>query len=169
MKWLLSNMIIILFLILTGCSEKNETADAGRISGGTTMNTEGNETTLREALEEHNTVIKTEQIAFERKIQEGEVILIYKKSGPAGIISDENQYTKLTLPDGKEYRARKDNDKTLLNIPGKGEMQIINLNDNFYVFNDDNQAFLVKYDKNRLFAELTNLSDELLKNRAANN
>ena len=101
--------------------------------------------------------------AFERRIQEGDIILLYNESEPAAAKPDEDEVNTVTLPDGKMYEVQKNDDMTLLKIPGKEPMQIIELNDKFYLFDDDNQAYEIKYENNKLYAEATTLTDELLK------
>jgi hypothetical protein len=68
----------------------------------------------------------------------------------------------IQLPDGKLHQVEMEGDKTWINVPEKGKMQVIRLNGKVYLFDDDNQAYEVKVINNELAAEATDLTDVLL-------
>ncbi len=158
MKRLLLGFAFILSITLISCSDKKDNAETSKV---------GNNTVVQngEMSNKSSASLRSDETTFERKIQEGKIILLYSTDETAALRYDKNIATTITLPDGKEYQAKKDDDNILLNVPGKGEMQIINLNDKFYLFDNRNQAYEVKFNDNRLYAEATSLKKELLKNK----
>jgi len=68
----------------------------------------------------------------------------------------------MKLPDGNIYQVKQDGDKVFMNIPEKGEMEIIKLSGKYYLFDEDNQAYEVKLMNKELIAEATDLTDLLL-------
>ncbi len=158
MKRLFLSLVIILSITLISCSDKKDSAETSKVENNSPVQN-------GETSNEINASLRNDETAFERKIQEGKIILLYSTDETAALRIDKDKATIVKLPDGKEYPAKKDDDNIILNVPGIGEMQIINLNDKFYLFDDNNQAFEVKYTDNKLYAEATVLTDELLKKK----
>jgi hypothetical protein len=161
MKILLLCNALILSIALISCSERSEDAQE--------INKEDNAVEERESINNKYTgttgTNSSSGNEFEKRIQEGEIILLYNDTESAAFRSAEDEVNTITLPDGKMYEVEKDDDVTLLNIPGKGKMEVINLNDTFYLFDEQNQAYEVKYINNKLFAEATSLTDVLLERK----
>ncbi len=112
---------------------------------------------------EKGTIIEKADASFETKVQEGTIIPIeIETNGDEPFKFEGSKIMAMTLPDGKLYQIEKDGDKTMIDIPGKGKMQAIRLNEKIYLFDDNDQAYEVKFVNKKLYAEATDLTDILL-------
>lgn len=111
---------------------------------------------------ENGTIIEKADASFEEKIQEGEIIFLTNEGEPEPFEFGGSKIMAMQFPDGKLHQVEIENDRTWINVPEKGKMQAIRLNEKVYLFDDDNQAYEVKVMNNELVAEATDLTNVLL-------
>jgi hypothetical protein len=157
MKGLILIGFVILLMVFTGCENK-EKREVGlnRI--------EEKNMTEENAVKAEKEETKTEVAAatFEEKVQDGKIIPLTNNGEPEPYKFFGTEIKAMQLPDGKFYQVEIEDDNTVLIVPGHGKMQLIKLNEKFYVFDDDDQAYEIKVVNNELVAEATYLTDVLL-------
>jgi hypothetical protein len=100
---------------------------------------------------------------FQEKVDKGEIIVLTEKGSPIPYESDGNIVKTIKLADGKQHQVEIDDEgKTWITIADKGRVQVIELNDKFYLFDDNDQAYELKVVDNELVAVATSITDELL-------
>ena len=159
MKKLLLFGTVILSLILISCSQEEGDNEG---AGNTTEMTDPKTPVHKIEAVEKNAGFEKAETTFMERIQKGEIIILTNEGEEEVFEFRGNEISAMTLPDGKLHQVTKDGDNTLINIPGSGELQIIKLNDKFYLFDDNDQAYEVKFKNNMLYAEATSLTDVLL-------
>jgi hypothetical protein len=158
--WFIS--LFILSIVLMGCSETNK--DNEELSQTNTGMVEKSGTKMNQTQKQKKEtgMVYTDAV-FEQKVQNGEIIMISKEGESESFdFNNETKIKAMKLPDGNLHQVREDGDRTYINVPGEGEMGIIMLNDKFYLFDDDDQAYELKFANNKLFAEKTELTDVVL-------
>jgi hypothetical protein len=160
--------LFIISVTLIGCSDKEkdnkakETLVKETDSKTLAQEKDGNRNNIK-GTTQTGAIITKADAAFESKVQKGDVVLLTINGEPEAFKFDGgSKITAMKLPDGNLYQVKEDGDRTMINVPGKGEMGIIMLNDKFYLFDDDNQAYEVKFSNKQLFAEKTELTDVIL-------
>jgi hypothetical protein len=155
--------LFILSIAFLSCSDKDKNEnELGTTKEGLVEKTDAKSPAQTEKQKKQIEVAKADA-AFEAKVQKGDVVLLTINGEPEAFKFDGgSKITAMKLPDGNLYQVKEDGDRTMINVPGKGEMGIIMLNDKFYLFDDDNQAYEVKFSNKQLFAEKTELTDVLL-------
>jgi hypothetical protein len=153
--------LFVFSMVLTGCSEK-EKVELNQTKEELVEETDTRTPAQTEKPKEETGNVKAE-VSFQEKVNNGEIILLTVGGEPEPYkFGGGSKITTMKLPDGKLYQVREDGNRTMFNVPGKGEMGIIMLNDKFYLFDDDDQAYEVKFDNNQLYAEKTELIDIIL-------
>jgi hypothetical protein len=162
MKKLLLFGTVFLSLTLIGCSQKEGDKEENDMENISTETTGLKSPSRGIGVEKEGAGLERAETTFMERIQEGKIILLTKKSDQDAFELGGSEISAMTLPDGKLHQVIKDGDDTIINVPGKGELQIIKLNDKFYLFDDNDQAYEVKFKNNMLYAEATSLTDVLL-------
>lgn len=162
MKKLLLFGTVILSLTLIGCSQKGDNEEANNMENVSTETTDLKSPSRGIGVVKEGVGLERAETTFMERIQEGKIILLTRQSDQEAFELGGSEISAMTLPDGKLHQVIKDGDDTIINVPGKGELQIIKLNDKFYLFDDDDQAYEVKYKNDMLYAEVTELTDVLL-------
>jgi len=171
MKILWVAAFFILSIAFLSCSNKEkDEAESNQTKEGLVKETESKTLTQKnenigkqKGITETGTIIEKANPAFEEKVQKGEIIMLTKDGEPEPFKFAGSKITAMKLPDGKLYQVEEKGDRTMINIPGKGEMGIIKLYNKFYLFDDKDQAYEVKFINKQLFAEKTDLTDVLVK------
>ncbi|HSP88342.1 MAG TPA: hypothetical protein VLN45_09430 [Ignavibacteriaceae bacterium] len=164
MKKLFVMALFILSLTFISCSdkEKNETnLNKDKAETDSKSVSEGNKSTQKQNLETA-TRIERADASYETKVEEGTIIPILIENDQKAFEFSGNKILAITLADGKLYQIEKDGDKTIIDIPGKGKMQAIKMDDKVYLFDNDNKAYEVKFEDNKLYAERSDMTKILL-------
>ena len=163
--WFLGIFVFSMFLI--GCSEKGKekeelSQNKEEMMEKTDAKTpDQTEMQMKENQKKEMADVNTEA-AFQEKVKKGEIIMMTDNGEPESFKFEGSKISAMKLPDGKLHQVRKDGDRNMINVPGKGEMGIIMLNDKFYLFDNNDQAYELKFDKKQLYAEKTDLTDVVL-------
>ena len=160
--WLIGLFFISISLI--GCSEKGkEDSKIDQTKEGlNAQENMDNGNNIKQKGKKTGAIITKADAAFEAKVQKGEIILLTINGEPEPFKFEGSKISAMKLPDGNLYQVKEDGDRTMINVPGKGEMGIIMLSNKFYLFDDDDQAYEVKFINKQLFAEKTELTDVIL-------
>jgi hypothetical protein len=158
MKNLCLFSLFIFLMVLIGCSDKDK-KDQKNIRENAVSNISKNEMTKKSV----NEAAEKAEAPLEERVHKGEVILLTKTANPNSFdFGTSSKIFGMKLPDGNIYQVKQDGDKVFMNIPEKGEMEIIKLSGKYYLFDEDNQAYEVKLMNKELIAEATDLTDLLL-------
>ena len=159
MKRLYLIIVLIPLVVLMDCTDKEKKANEGEntVELKTTSSTNSADKVKNETAE-----IKMAPALLEKKIDEGEAFQISLDDGlpPYGFKGE--KIDAMQLPDGRFYQIEKRDGKMWINVPYKGDMQVIRLSGKIYVFDDNDRAYEVKVVNNKLIAEATDLMDVLL-------
>jgi hypothetical protein len=158
MKRLYLIIVLIPLVLLVDC------ADKGKKANEMGNKVEPNIKSTTNVSHEMRTTkgIKIAPALLRKKIESGEVINISLNDGPPPYGFKGDKIEAMQLPDGKFYQVEKRDGKTWINIPHKGEMQIIRLSGKVYVFDNNDRAYEVKVVNSKLMAESTDLMNVLL-------
>ena len=167
MKTLLACGVFILSIFLLSCSDtKKDEADLKKLNDNSISKEESKSLTQKnEGVQKGSSSSLSSRLAeatIEGKIEKGEIILLSKDIKPNTFKFTGSKISAMRLPDGNLYQVEMDGDRTMINIPDKGEFQLLKLNGKYYLFDEDNQAYEVKFIKKDLVAEATDLTDVLL-------
>jgi len=171
MKILWVAAFFILSIAFLSCSNKEkDEAESNQTKEGLVKESDSkslvqkNEKTgEQKRITETETTVEKAGASFEAKVQKGEIFMLTNDGEPEPFKFAGSKITAMKLPDGKLYQVEEKGDRTMINIPGKGEMGIIKLYNKFYLFDDKDQAYEVKFINKQLFAEKTDLTDVLVK------
>ena len=166
--------LFVISIALIGCSGKgkedtklNQTKEGVVNEPGATANTQGNMVNGENNPQQKGTtvgsLITKADAAFAQKVQNGEIIMITDEGKQEPFkFNGSSKIKAMKLPDGNLHQVVEKGDRTFINVPGKGEMGIIMLNHKFYLFDDKNQAYEMKFINQQLFAEKTDLTNVVL-------
>ena len=166
----MKNLFVITFFILSitfiNCSDKEK--DEAKLNREKTEADSKSQTqkegyTKKQKIKtEKKTGTERADASFETKVQAGTIIPIAMGTNEESFKFEGSKIMAITLPDGKLYQIEKDGDKTIIDIPGKGKMEVIRLDEKIYLFDNDNQGYEVKFENKKLFAEKTDMTKILL-------
>jgi hypothetical protein len=161
MKRLFLIIVLIPLFLLVDCADKGKKANEGE--NKVELDTKSSINKDKEtAIDKERKGIKIAPALLKEKIENGEAIQISLDDGPTPYGFKGDKIEALQLLDGKFYQVEKRDEKMWINVPHKGEMQIIRLSGKLYVFDDNDRAYEVKVVNNKLIAEATDLMDVLL-------
>ncbi len=160
MKKLHLIIVLIPLLILASCSEQGKKAN--EVQNNAAVDSKTQEKSEVATKEKRGNGTEMTPAIMKEKIDSGKIIMLSLNGSPPPYKYQGDKIKALELPDGKFYQIEEKGGKKWINVPGKGEMEIIRLSGKVYIFDHNDRAYEVKSVNDELIAEATDLTNVLL-------